>query len=171
FSGALELKKAIEFLIPSKGSGSASDYEFPSTSILDLNIIIVQSPEIAYRSGKATLHLTLKIEVTLFDSDRSLQLMVTMKGLLDLDAKNSVLGGRLVITASLSRLQLLVESSEAGVSDVSSLVPHCESLLSETFVPMINAQLHVGLPLLSVLNAQFSDSSIQVIQGAVVLCI
>ncbi|XP_054835269.1 BPI fold-containing family B member 3-like [Eublepharis macularius] len=94
-----------------------------------------------------------------------------MKGLLDLDAQNSVSGGKLVTAASLSRLELLLESSQAGISDVSTLVPHCRSLLNETFMPVINAHLHVGFPLPSILNMKYDNSSIQAIQGAVVLCI
>ncbi|KFQ21834.1 BPI fold-containing family B member 4, partial [Merops nubicus] len=122
------------------------------TSPLSLKLTLSGSPLILLEENKATVKLSVLIHVFIKRADGSILSILLLRADLSLNARLSLSGVRLVLGLSLGRISLFLESSDVGITDVSTLKPHCSSLLGEMFLPLANAALRPGIPLPKVLD-------------------
>ncbi|CAM4651892.1 unnamed protein product [Caretta caretta] len=162
FSGATQLTDAITALIPA-GCPSCS-----VVSPLNIKITVLGPPLITLEANKATVKLSVKIQVFKKYSDGTIQTLLALKADLVLNAQVSVAGGKLLLSVSLTSADLILESSDVGIVSVSSLGTLINKLLVETFVPLINEALTVGLPLPNVLGIKLINA-VQIVEGLVVV--
>ncbi|XP_024071207.1 BPI fold-containing family B member 4-like [Terrapene carolina triunguis] len=162
FSGATQLMDAIVALIPA-GCPNCS-----VVSPLNIEITILGPPLITLEANKATVKLSVKIQVFTKYLDGTIQTLLALKADLVLNAQASVAGDKLLLSVSLTSAALVLESSDVGIVSLSGLGTLINKLLVETFVPLINDALAVGLPLPNVLGIKLIDA-VQIVEGLVVV--
>ncbi|NXT03225.1 BPIB4 protein, partial [Jacana jacana] len=146
FSGASRLREAISTLAPAGCSACRG------TSPLVIKLTLSGNPLILLEENKATVELSVMIQLFIEPLDGSILNILLLKADLGLNALVSIAGGKLVLGLSLGSTSLSLESSEVGISNISDLKPHCSSLLREIFLPLINGALGIGVPLPNVLG-------------------
>ncbi|KFP91960.1 BPI fold-containing family B member 4, partial [Apaloderma vittatum] len=134
----------------------------PGTSGLSITLALSGKPLILLEENKATVELSVMIQVFIKGSDGSIINLLLLKADLGLNAHASIVGGRLVLGLSLGSILLSLESSDVGISNISNLKPHCSALLVETLLPRINACLSIGIPLPNVLGIPFIKVDIRI---------
>ncbi|KFP03977.1 BPI fold-containing family B member 4, partial [Calypte anna] len=156
FSGARHLQEAITALVPSGCSVCRG------SSALSIRITLAGKPLILLEENKATVRLSVMIQVFVKRLDGSILNLLLLKADLGLNARVSIAGGRLVLGLSLGSTSLSLESSDVGISNISSLKPHFSGLLVDTFLPLMNAALSIGIPLPNVLGIPLLKVEIQI---------
>ncbi|XP_074698903.1 BPI fold-containing family B member 4-like isoform X2 [Strix aluco] len=165
FSGASHLQEAITTLIPAGCSAC------PGTSPLSIKLALSGNPLILLEENKATVELSVVIQVFVKSLDGSILNLLLLKADLALNARVSIAGGRLVLGLSLGSTSLSLESSDVGISNISDLKPHCSSLLAETLLPLLNGALGVGIPLPNVLGIPLLKVDIRILVGLLVILV
>ncbi|KFQ55791.1 BPI fold-containing family B member 4, partial [Pelecanus crispus] len=132
FSSASHLQEAVMTLVPAGCSTCRG------TSPLTIKLTLSGNPLILLEEDKATVELSVIIDVSIKRLDGPVLNLLLLKADLSLNAHISIAGGRLVLGLSLGSISLSLESSDVGISNISSLKPHCSSLLVETLLPLIN---------------------------------
>ncbi|KFP52470.1 BPI fold-containing family B member 4, partial [Cathartes aura] len=160
FSGASHLREAITTLIPSFAGARCSTCH--GTSPLSIRLTLSGNPLILLEENKATVELSVMIQVFIKHLDGPILNLLLLKADLGLNARVSIAGGRLVLGLSLGSTSLSLESSDVGISNISNLKPHCSSLLVETLLPLINGALGIGIPLPNVLGIPLIKVDIQI---------
>ncbi|NXI62586.1 BPIB4 protein, partial [Anseranas semipalmata] len=156
FSGAKQLQEAILALFP-PGCSSCS-----VTSTLSIRIELLGKPLILLENNRATITLSVMVQVFIKSADGSILNLLLLKADLSLNVRLSIAGSSLVLAVSLGSASLSLESSDVGISDISSLKPHCSKLLAETLLPLINGCLGIGIPLPNVLGIPLIKADIQI---------
>ncbi|XP_063000407.1 BPI fold-containing family B member 2 [Elgaria multicarinata webbii] len=141
FSGAAGLKDAILALIPRGGSG------INTTTVWYLNISLLEGPVIDFANKTAVGQLLVQIEVFIKNADGPPTSILSVRDSLKLTSMFSVMGHRLILTLSIDSHDLRLVSSSVGISEVASLLPHCNSLLGERILPLLSGPLGGGIPL------------------------
>ncbi|XP_035200009.1 BPI fold-containing family B member 4-like [Oxyura jamaicensis] len=165
FSGAKQLQEAILTLFPS-GCSSCS-----VTAPLSIRIELFGKPLILLENNKATVELSAMILVFVKRLDGSILNLLLLKADLSLNVHMSISGSSLVLALSLGSTSLSLESSDVGISDISSLKPHCSQLLVEMLLPLINGCLGTGIPLPNVLGIPLVKVDIQILLGLLVILV
>ncbi|KFR11655.1 BPI fold-containing family B member 4, partial [Opisthocomus hoazin] len=122
------------------------------TSPLNIKLTLSGNPLILLEENKATVQLAVMIQVFIQGSDGLILNLLLLQANLNLDVGVSIAGGRLVLGLSLGSISLSLESSDVGISDISTLKPHISSLVVELLLPLLNAALGIGIPLPNVLG-------------------
>ncbi|KAM6053572.1 BPI fold-containing family B member 4-like [Chlamydotis macqueenii] len=164
-SGASLLQEAILALVPA---------ECPvcrETDLLSIKLTLSGNPLILLEESKATVKLLVMMQVLVNPLDGPIINLMLLKADLGLNADMSIVGGRLVLGLSLGSTSLSLESSDVGISNVSSLRPHCSSLMVETLVPLLNGALRIGIPLPNVLGIPLVNANIQIGAGLVAILV
>ncbi|NXN36348.1 BPIB4 protein, partial [Rhinoptilus africanus] len=156
FSGARSLQEAITTLAPAWCSTCRG------TGPLSINLALSGNPLILLEENKATVELSVMIQVFVQHLDGPILNLLLLKADLSLNAQVSIAGGRLMLGLSLGSTSLSLESSDVGISSISDLKPHCISLLVETFLPLINDCLSIGIPLPKVLGIPLIKVDVQI---------
>ncbi|GAB0197342.1 BPI fold-containing family B member 4-like [Grus japonensis] len=141
------------------------------TSPLSIKLTLSGNPLIILEENKATVELSVMIQVFVKRLDGPLLNLLLLKADLSLNAHVSIAGGRLVLGLSLGSISLSLESSDVGISNISDLKPHCSSLLAETLLPLINGALGIGIPLPNVLGIPLIKVDIQILAGLLVILV
>ncbi|NXF37084.1 BPIB4 protein, partial [Nyctibius bracteatus] len=132
------------------------------TRPLSIKLTLAGNPLILLEENKATVELLVIIQVFVRRLDGSILNLVLLKADLSLNAHVSIAGGRLVLGLSLGSISFSLESSDVGISNISTLKPHCSNLLVEVLVPRINGALSIGIPLPNVLNIPLVNVDVQI---------
>ncbi|NXO00451.1 BPIB4 protein, partial [Rhinopomastus cyanomelas] len=156
FSGASHLREAILTLIPSRCPVCRG------TSALSIRLSLSGKPLLVLEENKATVELSVMIQVFVKPLDGPILTLLLLKADLGLGVQVSIAGGRLVLGLSLGSISLSLESSDVGIGNISSLKPHCSALLVETFLPLLNGALGVGMPLPNILGISLAKVDIQI---------
>ncbi|NWU52424.1 BPIB4 protein, partial [Dromas ardeola] len=156
FSGASHLQEAITTLAPAGCSTCRG------TSPLSIKLALSGNPLILLEENKATVELSVMIQVFIQRLDGPILSLLLLKADLGLNVQVSIAGSRLVLGLSLGSTSLSLESSDVGISSISDLKPHCSSLLVETFLPLINGALGIGIPLPNVLGIPLIKVDVQI---------
>ncbi|XP_075624772.1 BPI fold-containing family B member 4 [Balearica regulorum gibbericeps] len=165
FSSASRLQEAVMTIIPSECSTCHG------TSPLSIKLTLSGNPLITLEENKATVELSVMIQVFIKRLDGPILNLLLLKADLSLNAHVSIAGGRLVLGLSLGSISLSLESSDVGISNISDLKPHCSSLLVETLLPLINGALGIGIPLPNVLGIPLIKVDIQILAGLLVILV
>ncbi|XP_009578025.1 PREDICTED: BPI fold-containing family B member 4-like, partial [Fulmarus glacialis] len=133
------------------------------TSPLSIKLTLSGNPLILLEENRATVELSVMIQVFINHLDGSIVNLLLLKADLGLNARVSIAGGRLVLGLSLGSTSLSLESSDVGISNILNLKPHCSNLLAETLLPLINGALGIGIPLPNVLGIPLVKVDIQIL--------
>ncbi|XP_025912605.1 BPI fold-containing family B member 4-like [Apteryx rowi] len=159
FSGAKQLREAVMTLVAARCSSC------PRTDPLSIEIAFSGNPLFLLEVKKATINLSVMIQLFIQRLDGSVLSLLLLKADLGLSVRFSITGRRLLLAPSLSSIALSLESSDVGISNISSLKPHCRTLLVEKFLPLLNGLLSVGIPLPNVLGIPFINADVQISAG------
>ncbi|XP_032054513.1 BPI fold-containing family B member 4-like [Aythya fuligula] len=165
FSGAKQLQDAVLTLFPSGCSICSVN------SPLSIRIELFGKPLILLENNKATVELSVMIQLFIKRLDGSILNLLLLKADLGLNVHVSISGSSLMLALSLGSTSLSLESSDVGISDISILKPHCNQLLAETLLPLINGCLGVGIPLPNVLGIPLIKVDIQILVGLLVILV
>nr|XP_010300255.1 PREDICTED: BPI fold-containing family B member 4-like [Balearica regulorum gibbericeps] len=164
FSSASRLQEAVMTIIPSEVTFAGTRCSTcHGTSPLSIKLTLSGNPLITLEENKATVELSVMIQVFIKRLDGPILNLLLLKADLSLNAHVSIAGGRLVLGLSLGSISLSLESSDVGISNISDLKPHCSSLLVETLLPLINGALGIGIPLPNVLGIPLIKVDIQIL--------
>ncbi|XP_078248381.1 BPI fold-containing family B member 3 [Pogona vitticeps] len=165
FSGADELRSAILALVLSKNQGIVS------AGVLNIRISTEANPAIVFGPNGIVITAALKVEFFIRNADGSTYFVLVMRSRVTLSAVLSFVNGKVIFMASITGNALELISSDAGASDdVSSLESHCANLLGETFLPVFNGRLAVGLPVFPIFSTVSINPTFQFLEGALVAC-
>ncbi|NXT74469.1 BPIB4 protein, partial [Zapornia atra] len=156
FSSASQLQEAIMNMAPAGCSICRG------TSPLSISLTLSGNPLIFLEENKATLELSVMIQVSVTPLGRPILNLLLLKADLGLNVHLSIAGGRLVLGLSLGSTTFSLESSEVGISDISSLKPPCSRLLEDKFLPLLEAAVHIGIPLPNVMGITLSKADVQI---------
>ncbi|NXM57687.1 BPIB4 protein, partial [Illadopsis cleaveri] len=156
FSGANQLREAV-WTIARPGCSACS-----GSSPLSIKLVLRGNPLITLEENKASVRLSVLIQLFSNRLDGSILNLLLLRADLGLNVRVSVVGGRLVLQLGLGRTSLSLVSSGVGISNISSLRPHCSSLLVETLLPPINVILGLGIPLPRVLRIPMENVDFQI---------
>ncbi|NWR82827.1 BPIB4 protein, partial [Furnarius figulus] len=156
FSGANHLHEALWTITPAGCSPCRG------TSPLNIKLMLGGNPLILLEENKASVKLSVLIQVFIKHLDGSILNLLLLKADLGLNVRVSIVGGRLVLQLALGSTALSLESSDVGISNISALKPHCSSLLMERLLPAINGALNVGIPLPNVLGIPLIKVDVQI---------
>ncbi|XP_053937907.1 BPI fold-containing family B member 4 isoform X2 [Cuculus canorus] len=165
FSGARQLQEAMLVLIPSECSVCRG------TSPVTIKITLLGHPVIILEDNKATVELSVLIQLSIKPLDGPIITLLLLKADLRLNVQVSITGGRLVLVLSLNSISLFLESSDVGITDIASLKPHFSSLMVEVLLPLLNGALSIGIPLPNVLGIPLIKVAIRILVGQLVIIV
>ncbi|XP_041252043.1 BPI fold-containing family B member 4-like [Onychostruthus taczanowskii] len=165
FSGASRLREAVRTIAPAGCSACSG------TSPLSIKLVLRGNPLILLEENKASVKLSVLIQLFSNHLDGSILNFLLLKADLALNVRVSIVGGRLVLQLALGSTSLSLESSDVGISNISTLKPHCSSLLVETFMPVINGALSMGIPLPKVLRIPLVNVDFQIKAGLILFLV
>ncbi|XP_015737210.1 BPI fold-containing family B member 4-like [Coturnix japonica] len=163
FSEANQLRDSITALYP---TGCTS---CPAASPLSIRVEAVGKPLIQLEPNKATIELTVMIQVFINSPDGPIINLLVLRADLVLNVRLSISRGSLVLALSLGRLALLLESSDVGIRDISNLKPQFFKLLVETYMPLLNAAVTPGLPVPNLFKIPMTRMHFQILKGMLVI--
>lgn len=129
----------------------------------------VGKPLIQLEPNKATIELTVMIQVFINSPDGPIINLLVLRADLVLNVRLSISRGSLVLALSLGRLALLLESSDVGIRDISNLKPQFFKLLVETYMPLLNAAVTPGLPVPNLFKIPMTRMHFQILKGMLVI--
>ncbi|KAF4795830.1 BPI fold-containing family B member 4-like protein [Turdus rufiventris] len=141
------------------------------TGPLSIKLVLRGNPLILLEENKASVKLSVLIQLFGNHLDGSILNFLLLKADLGLNVQVSIVGGRLVLQLALGSTSLSLESSDVGISNISTLKPHCSSLLEETFMPVMNGALSIGIPLPKVLRIPLVNVDFQIKAGLLVFLV
>ncbi|NWI93546.1 BPIB4 protein, partial [Pitta sordida] len=156
FPGANRFQEALWTIAPAGCSRCRG------TSPLNIKLVLGGNPLILLKRNKATLEVSVLIQIFLKGLNGSILNLLTLKADLGLNVRLSIVGGRLVLQLTLGRTSLSLDSSDVGISNISTLNPHFSSLIAERLLPGMNGALGMGIPLPSVLGIPLLEVDIQI---------
>ncbi|XP_042743390.1 BPI fold-containing family B member 4-like isoform X1 [Lagopus leucura] len=165
FSGANQLRDSITALYPT-GCNSC-----PGASPLSIRVESVGNPILLLEPNKATVELSVLLQVFVKRPDGSIINLLLLKADLSLNVRLSISRGSLVLAFSLGRVSLILQSSDIGISDISNLKPHLIKLLVETYLPLLNAAAAVGIPLPDVFRIPLIRVDFQISLGLLLILV
>ncbi|KGL73067.1 BPI fold-containing family B member 4, partial [Tinamus guttatus] len=137
---------------------------YPESHELLLKIEVPKAPVVTLKKHKGAIQLTATVEVMVLhpkDVQKSLCLLNIDAELL---AQFSVEEHRLRISVSLEKTKISLVSSSIGNFDTSLLDMLVEKIFNVAFLPAMNSMLGRGIPLPKLLNIDFSNADVDVIE-------
>ncbi|KFQ01636.1 BPI fold-containing family B member 4, partial [Haliaeetus albicilla] len=137
---------------------------YPESRELLLKIAVPEAPVVTLKKNKGVIQLTATAEVVVIhphDVQKSLCLLNIDTSLL---AWFSVEDNKLKISVSLEKADLSLVSSSIGGFDVSRLEMLVGQIFDVAFLPAMNRVLGAGVPLPRLLNIDFTNADVDVIE-------
>ncbi|NXN24652.1 BPIB4 protein, partial [Nycticryphes semicollaris] len=137
---------------------------YPESHELLLKIKVPEAPVVTLKKNKGVIQLTATAEVMVIHPDdvqKSLCLLNIDTSLL---AQFSVKDNKLKIRVSLEKADLSLVSSPVGGFDVSHLDMLVGQIFDVAFLPAVNSVLGAGVPLPRLLNIDFTNADVDVIE-------
>ncbi|XP_048203409.1 BPI fold-containing family B member 3 [Perognathus longimembris pacificus] len=145
--------------------------KLPPDRNLMLLLRVKEAPLVTLQSKKATVSIPAAIHVLASVPQGSPEALFQLNGVLVLNAQLAPSATRLHVALSLERLSVKLASSFAQAFDVTRLEEWLSDVLRAAYVPKLNADLEVGIPLPKILNVNFANSVLEIIENAVVLTV
>ncbi|XP_004630870.1 BPI fold-containing family B member 3 [Octodon degus] len=143
----------------------------PPGQHLLLSLRVKELPTITLQNKKATVSIPATIHVLAPAPQGTPVALFQMNEVLTLNAQLAPSATKLHLSLSLERLRGKLDSSSAYTFDVSHLEEWLRSVLRAAYVSKLNVVLEVGIPLPKILNVNFSNSVLDIIENAVVLTV
>ncbi|XP_070341851.1 BPI fold-containing family B member 3 isoform X2 [Equus asinus] len=178
-NGALNIDITSE-LVPSNVPLTTTDLaalvpealgKLPPGKLLLLSLRVTQAPTVTLQSKKATVSIAADIHVLSYPPKGTPEALFKLNGVVTLNAHLAPSATRLHLALSLERLRVTLASSFAHTFDASRLEEWLSSVVRVAYVPKLNVDLDVGIPLPKVLNVNFANAALEIIENAVVLTV
>nr|XP_004668063.2 BPI fold-containing family B member 3 [Jaculus jaculus] len=178
-NGALDLDITPE-LVPSNIPLTTSDLaalapealgKLPPGQRLLLSLRVTKAPTVTLQSKKATVSIPATIHVQSSVPQGTPVALFQLNGVLTLNAQLAPSATKLHVSLSLERLSVQLASSFSQPFDASHLEEWLSDVLRAVYVPKLNVDLEVGIPLPKILNVNFANSVLEIIENAVVLTV
>ncbi|XP_054429862.1 BPI fold-containing family B member 3 [Pteronotus mesoamericanus] len=178
-NGALDIDITPE-LVPSNVPLTTTDLEalvpealwaLPPGQQLLLSLRVKKAPAVTLQNKKATVSIPANIRVLSYLPAGTPEALLELNGVMTLNAQLAPSATRLHLSLSLERLSVQLASSSAHPFDVSHLEEWLSDVIRVAYVPKLNVHLDVGIPLPKVLNVNFANAVLDVIENAVVLTV
>ncbi|XP_075427959.1 BPI fold-containing family B member 4-like [Ascaphus truei] len=136
---------------------------------LVLNITVPSAPVVSLQDNRGIVMLFAQCEVFVPNSDSSQTSLCVLGVDVRLNAQFSVRENKLKISLSLDSSHLSLASSSVGPVDVSVLEGLVGNIFNLAFLPTVNTVVGAGIPLPRLMNIDFSDANIDILNDLVVL--
>ncbi|XP_049635258.1 BPI fold-containing family B member 3 [Suncus etruscus] len=178
-NGALDIDITPE-LVPSNVPLSTTDLaalvpdalgKLPPGQKLLLSLRVKEAPTVTLQNKKATVTIPAKIHLQALQANGTPEALFDLSGVMTLNAQLAPSATKLHISLSLERLSAKLASSFAHSFDASRLEEWLSQVMRVAYVPKLNVDLDVGIPLPKVLNVNFANAVLDIIENAVVLTV
>ncbi|NXK48537.1 BPIB4 protein, partial [Chauna torquata] len=137
---------------------------YPESHELLLKIAVPEAPVVTLKKNKGVIQLRATAEVVVIHPDDIQKILCLLNIDASLLAQFSVEGNKLKISASLEKTDLFLVSSSVGDFDISLLEVLVDTIFDVAFLPALNSVLGRGVPLPRLLNIDFTNADIDVIE-------
>ncbi|NXV82736.1 BPIB4 protein, partial [Atlantisia rogersi] len=137
---------------------------YPESHQLLLEIAVPEEPLVTLKKDKGVIHLTAVAEVMVIHPDDTQESLCLLNIDASLLAQFSVVDNKLKISVSLEKTNLSLVSSSIGGFDVSRLEMLVDQIFDVAFLPAMNSVLGAGVPLPRLLNIDFTNADVEVIE-------
>ncbi|CAH6777048.1 BPI fold-containing family B member 3 [Phodopus roborovskii] len=146
--------------------------KLPPGQHLLLSLRVTKAPMVTLQSKKATVSIPAAIHVLSSSVPQGSPVaLFQMNGVMTLNAQLAPSTTKLHISLSLERLSVQLASSFPQPFDASHLEEWLSDVIRAAYVQRLNEHLEVGIPLPKILNVNFANSAISIIENAVVLTV
>nr|XP_016853076.1 PREDICTED: BPI fold-containing family B member 4 [Anolis carolinensis] len=143
--------------------------KFPEPRPLLLKVTVAEVPSVMLKKDKGLIHLKATAEVLASKPNDEYQSLCVLNIDCSLLAKFSVEDNKLKINVSLDKTHLSLASSNLGKFDVKLLEGLVDKIIDIAFLPAMNGILSGGIPLPKLLDTDFNNADIDVIEDLLVL--
>ncbi|XP_003814777.1 BPI fold-containing family B member 3 [Pan paniscus] len=178
-NGALDMDITPE-LVPSDVPLTTTDLaallpealgKLPLHQQLLLFLRVREAPTVTLHNKKALVSLPANIHVLFYVPKGTPESLFELNSVMTVRAQLAPSATKLHISLSLERLSVKVASSFTHAFDGSRLEEWLSHVVRAVYAPKLNVALDVGIPLPKVLNINFSNSVLEIIENAVVLTV
>ncbi|XP_074261483.1 BPI fold-containing family B member 3 [Saimiri boliviensis] len=178
-SGALDMDITPE-LVPSDVSLTTTDLaallpealgKLPPHQHLLLSLRVKEAPVVTLHDKKALVFIPASIHVLFSVPQGTPESLFELDGVMTLRAQLAPSATKLRTSLSLERLSVKVASSFTHAFDESPLEEWLSQVVRAVYAPKLNVALDVGIPLPKILNVNFANSVLGIIENAVVLTV
>ncbi|XP_047626285.1 BPI fold-containing family B member 3 [Phacochoerus africanus] len=178
-NGALDLDITPE-LVPSNVPLTTTDLaalvpkalrKLPPGQQLLLSLRVKEAPAVTLQNKKATVSVPADIHVLFYLHKGTPEALFELNGVMTLNAQLAPSATKLHLSLSLERLSVKLASSFTHAFDASHLEEWLSDVVRVAYVPKLNVNLDVGIPLPKVLNVNFANAALEIIENAVVLTV
>ncbi|XP_004698281.1 BPI fold-containing family B member 3 [Echinops telfairi] len=143
----------------------------PAGQHLLLSLRVKEAPSVSLQNKKATISIPAALHVQSYVPTGTPEALFELKVVMTLSAQLAPSATKLHLSLSLERLSAKLASSYSRTFDVSRLEEWLSDVVRAAYVPKLNVALDVGIPLPKVLNVNFANAVLEVIENAVVLTV
>ncbi|KAI5770237.1 BPIFB3 [Gulo gulo luscus] len=178
-NGALDIDITPE-LVPSNVPLTTTDLaalvpealgKLPPGQQLLLSMRVKEAPSVTLQKGKAIISIPANIHVLSYHPKGTPEALFELNAVLTLNAQLAPSATKLHLSLSLERLSAKLVSSFSHAFDVTRLEEWLSDVVRVAYVPKLNVDLDVGIPLPKVLNVNFANAALEIIENAVVLTV
>ncbi|XP_038288791.1 BPI fold-containing family B member 3 [Canis lupus baileyi] len=178
-NGALDIDITPE-LVPSNVPLTTTDLaslvpealgNLPPGQQLLLSMRVKEAPSVTLQNKKATISIPANIHVLSYHPKGTNEALFELNAVLTLNAQLAPSATKLHLSLSLERLSVKLASSFAHAFDASRLEEWLSQVIRVAYVPKLNVNLDVGIPLPKVLNVNFANAALEIIENAIVLTV
>ncbi|XP_004370499.1 BPI fold-containing family B member 3 [Trichechus manatus latirostris] len=178
-NGALDMDITPE-LVPSNVPLTTTDLvalvpealgKLPPGQHLLLSLRVKEAPTFTLQNKKATVSIPAVICVLSNVTKKTPEELFELNGVMTLNAQLSPSATKLHLSLSLEWLHVKLASAFAQPFDASRLEEWLRDVIRAAYVPKLNADVDVGIPLPKVLNVSFANAALKIIENAVVLTV
>ncbi|XP_071067935.1 BPI fold-containing family B member 3 isoform X2 [Dasypus novemcinctus] len=145
--------------------------KLPPNQHLLLSLRVKEEPTVTLQKKKAMVSIPAAIHVKSYDPSGTPESLFQLNGVMTLNAQLAPSATKLHLSLSLERLSVKLASSFAHTFDASRLEEWLSDVIRVAYVPKLNEDLEVGIPLPKVLNVNFANAVLEIIENAVVLTV
>ncbi|XP_043836729.1 BPI fold-containing family B member 3 [Dromiciops gliroides] len=143
----------------------------PPDQPLLITLRVKKAPEFMLKTGKASVSIPESIEVFVHHSQGTRESLFSLNSVLTLSAQLATSATKLHVSLSLERLSAKLVSSYSANFDGSLLEEWLSDVVRSVYVPKLNVDLEVGIPLPKILNINFANAALEIIDNAVLLTV
>ncbi|KAM6163390.1 BPI fold-containing family B member 3 [Rhynchocyon petersi] len=145
--------------------------KLPPGRDLLISLRVKEAPTFMLQNKKATVSIAAAIHVQSFVSNGTPEALFELNGVMTLNAQLAPSATKLHVSLSLERLNVKLVSTFSQTFDASHLEEWLSDVIRAAYVRKLNVVLDVGFPLPKVLNVNFANAVLDVIENAVVLTV
>ncbi|GAB1287077.1 BPI fold-containing family B member 3 [Apodemus speciosus] len=145
--------------------------KLPPGQHLLLSLRVTKSPMVLLQNKKSTVSIPVTIHVQSSVPQGTPVALFQMNGVMTLNAHLTPSTTKLHISLSLERLSVQLASSFPQPFDASRLEEWLSDVVRAAYMQRLNEHLEVGIPLPKILNVNFANSVVDIIENAVVLTV